>query len=137
MACGALDRIFGPGGKFAGEVAFDRPEIGHIRADIEQLNTVNLSASTTELAVGKRRKAHIGLAKITETLARGWRGIEGTEAGRCLGSGRLGTVTGGNGTAAAEQQRDQSQKSGGPSAAFEIWLVFHAATNGRGWLNPA
>ncbi|AMO70703.1 hypothetical protein AZE99_01515 [Sphingorhabdus sp. M41] len=44
--------IFGPCGKFARQFTFDWPQVGYICADIEQLDTINLAATATELPVG-------------------------------------------------------------------------------------
>jgi len=52
LAGGAFYGIFCPSCKFAGELAFDRTEIGYIGADVEQFNAVDLTASPTEIAVG-------------------------------------------------------------------------------------
>lgn len=70
LACGAFNGIFGPGGEFAGKFAFHRPEIGDVRANIEQFDAVDLSASTTKLAIGQRRKADVGFTQVAETLPR-------------------------------------------------------------------
>ena len=67
---------FGPGGKFARQLAFHRAQVGHIGSYIEQLDTVDLAASTTEMAVGQGREADIGFAEIGETLASGGCGVK-------------------------------------------------------------
>lgn len=76
---GAFHRIFGPSRKFARQLAFDWPQVGHIGTNIEQLDTVDLTATATELAVGQGRKTDIGLIEITETLASRRAGIKYTE----------------------------------------------------------
>jgi hypothetical protein len=71
FTCRALHRIFGPRGKFAGQFAFDRAEIGDVCSDIEQLDAVNLAAPAAKLAVGQGRETDIGLAEIAEA-AEAW-----------------------------------------------------------------
>ncbi len=78
---GAFHSIFGPGRKFASQFAFDWSEVGHIGTDIEQLDTVYLTATATELAVGQRRKTDIGLVEVTETLASGRTRVKSAKAG--------------------------------------------------------
>jgi hypothetical protein len=131
----ALDGIFGPGGKFAGQFAFDRTEIGNISTDIEQLDTVDLAAPAAELAVGQGREADVRLAKIAETLAsRGCR-IERSQASRGLRPLRLATAACRNCSTSAKQQRAETQKSDGPPATSNIQFDIHDERNDRRWLN--
>ena len=52
-------RIFGPGGKFAGQFALDRSQIGYVRADIQQLDAVDLAlACCSRGVVGCFCKSH-------------------------------------------------------------------------------
>lgn len=52
FASSALHGIFGPCRKFASQFAFDWPQIGHIGTNIEQLDTIDLTATAAELPVG-------------------------------------------------------------------------------------
>ena len=132
----AFDGIFGPGGKFAGQFAFDRTEIGDISTDIEQLDTVDLAAPAAELAVGQGREADVRLAKIAKTLAGGGCGIERSQTSRGLWPLRLATAAYRNCPASAKQQRTETQNSYGPPATSNIRFHIHDGRNDRRWLNP-
>lgn len=66
----AFHGIFGPGSKFSGQFAFDGTEVGHVRSNIEQLDTINLATTAAEFAIGQRGKTDIGLAKVAKALTR-------------------------------------------------------------------